>query len=63
MFFTMQTQVDVAYVPFIEKYQIYLSEVKKYDIAEGRPKLAAWIEVILLTQIASLCKINYTVNG
>ncbi|CAI9091021.1 OLC1v1025938C1 [Oldenlandia corymbosa var. corymbosa] len=37
--------VDIAYIPFIERYQVYLSQVKKYDIAEGRPKLAAWIEV------------------
>ncbi|CAN1304515.1 Glutathione S-transferase L3 [Linum perenne] len=37
-------QVDIAYVPFIERFQIFLSEVFKYDIAEGRPNLAAWIE-------------------
>ncbi|XP_010259964.1 PREDICTED: protein IN2-1 homolog B-like isoform X2 [Nelumbo nucifera] len=36
--------VDIAYAPFIERYQIFLSEVKKYDITEGRPKLATWIE-------------------
>ncbi|KAK6933297.1 Glutathione S-transferase, N-terminal [Dillenia turbinata] len=38
--------VDIAYAPFIERYSVFLLEVKKYDIAEGRPKLAAWIEVI-----------------
>ncbi|XP_031384363.1 glutathione S-transferase L3-like [Punica granatum] len=36
--------VDVAYIPFIERFQIFLSAVRKYDIGEGRPKLAAWIE-------------------
>ncbi|XVF55392.1 hypothetical protein PTKIN_Ptkin06aG0032900 [Pterospermum kingtungense] len=36
--------VDIAYIPFVERFQIYLSEVFKYDITAGRPKLAAWIE-------------------
>lgn len=36
--------VDIAYIPFIERFQIFLSEVFKYDITAGRPKLAAWIE-------------------
>ncbi|KAJ8899699.1 hypothetical protein K2173_019397 [Erythroxylum novogranatense] len=36
--------VDIAYITFIEKFQIYLSEVFKYDITAGRPKLANWIE-------------------
>ncbi|CAI0388740.1 unnamed protein product [Linum tenue] len=38
------SQVDIAYIPFVERFQIFLSEVFKYDITEGRPKLAAWIE-------------------
>ncbi|CAI0388915.1 unnamed protein product, partial [Linum tenue] len=37
-------QVDIAYIPFVERFQIFLSEVFKYDITEGRQKLAAWIE-------------------
>ncbi|KAJ0044615.1 hypothetical protein Pint_06157 [Pistacia integerrima] len=37
--------VDIAYAPFIERFQPFLLEVKKYDITAGRPKLAAWIEV------------------
>ncbi|CAI0472481.1 unnamed protein product [Linum tenue] len=37
-------QVDIAYIPFIERFQVFLSEVLKYDITEGRPKLAALIE-------------------
>lgn len=36
--------VDIAYAPFIERFQPFLLEVKKYDIAEGRPKLATWIQ-------------------
>ncbi|XP_019054608.1 PREDICTED: glutathione S-transferase L1-like, partial [Nelumbo nucifera] len=36
--------VDIAYAPFIERFQPFLLEVKKYDIAFGRPKLAMWIE-------------------
>ncbi|XP_058109939.1 protein IN2-1 homolog B-like [Magnolia sinica] len=36
--------VDIAYAPFIERFQNFLLELKKYDITTGRPKLAAWIE-------------------
>ncbi|KAK0584759.1 hypothetical protein LWI29_018127 [Acer saccharum] len=36
--------VDIAYIPFVEGFQIFLSEAFKYDITAGRPKLAAWIE-------------------
>ena len=36
--------VDIAYAPFVERFQTFLSEVYKYDITEGRPKLAAWVE-------------------
>ncbi|XP_022765287.1 glutathione S-transferase L3-like isoform X2 [Durio zibethinus] len=36
--------VDMAYAPFIERFQPFLLEVKKYDITLGRPKLATWIE-------------------
>ncbi|XWS66959.1 hypothetical protein CRYUN_Cryun05aG0244900 [Craigia yunnanensis] len=35
---------DIAYIPFVERFQIFLSEVFKYDITAGTPKLAAWIE-------------------
>ncbi|KAL3520654.1 hypothetical protein ACH5RR_018803 [Cinchona calisaya] len=38
--------VDIAYAPFTERFQPLLLDVKKYDITEGRPKLAAWIEEI-----------------
>ncbi|XP_024024733.1 glutathione S-transferase L3 isoform X3 [Morus notabilis] len=36
--------VDIAYVPFIERFQPFLLEVMKYNITESRPKLKAWIE-------------------
>ncbi|KAL2554476.1 Glutathione S-transferase L3 [Forsythia ovata] len=36
--------VDAAYAPFVERFQIALHELSKYDITSGRPKLAAWIE-------------------
>ncbi|XP_050250283.1 glutathione S-transferase L1 isoform X6 [Quercus robur] len=36
--------VDIAYAPFIERFQPFLLDVKKYDIIVGRPKLAAWIK-------------------
>ncbi|KAL9227106.1 hypothetical protein vseg_002840 [Gypsophila vaccaria] len=36
--------VDIAYVPFIERYNAFLLEVKNYDLTEGRPKLATWIQ-------------------
>ncbi|KAF8396655.1 hypothetical protein HHK36_018279 [Tetracentron sinense] len=38
--------VDIAYAPFIERYQPLALDVKKYDITPGRPKLASWIEEI-----------------
>ncbi|KAJ9159995.1 hypothetical protein P3X46_025440 [Hevea brasiliensis] len=36
--------VDIAYAPFIERFQPALLDLRKYDITEGRPNLAAWIE-------------------
>ncbi|KAK4272915.1 hypothetical protein QN277_021406 [Acacia crassicarpa] len=36
--------VDVAYAPFIERFQISFSEIFKHDITAGRPRLAAWIK-------------------
>ncbi|KAH6762403.1 glutathione transferase lambda 1, partial [Perilla frutescens var. hirtella] len=40
------SQVDAAYVPFIERFQIFLQEEFKYDITSGRPRLAAYIEEV-----------------
>ncbi|KAJ4753969.1 Glutathione S-transferase [Rhynchospora pubera] len=36
--------VDIAYAPFVERFQIFLSDLKKYDITDGKPKLTTWIE-------------------
>ncbi|XP_042482925.1 glutathione S-transferase L3-like [Macadamia integrifolia] len=38
--------VDIAYAPFIERFQPLLLEIKNYDITTGRPKLATWIEEV-----------------
>ena len=38
-------QVDIAYIPFVERFRLVLSEIFKHDITAGRPKLTAWIEV------------------
>ncbi|XVE76269.1 hypothetical protein DITRI_Ditri12bG0158500 [Diplodiscus trichospermus] len=37
---------DIAYIPFVERYEIFLSEVFKYDLTAGRPTLTAWIEEV-----------------
>ncbi|KAJ0978492.1 hypothetical protein J5N97_013966 [Dioscorea zingiberensis] len=36
--------VDIAYAPFIERFQTFFTEVKNYDISKGRPKLDLWIK-------------------
>ncbi|XP_052178003.1 protein IN2-1 homolog B-like isoform X2 [Diospyros lotus] len=36
--------VDIAYAPFIERFQPLLLDVKKYDITKGRPLLTSWIQ-------------------
>jgi glutathione S-transferase len=36
--------VDIAYAPFIERFQIFYSALRNYDISNGRPKLTSWIE-------------------
>lgn len=41
----MPLQVDMAYIPFVERANIFLSQVWKYEITKGRPKLASWIKV------------------
>jgi hypothetical protein len=42
----LSLQVDVAYVPFIERFQIFYHGIKNDDIAKGRPNLYKFIEVI-----------------
>ncbi|XP_071710002.1 glutathione S-transferase L3-like [Rutidosis leptorrhynchoides] len=36
--------VDFAFIPFVERFQVFLQDVFKFDITSGRPKLATWIE-------------------
>uniref|UniRef100_A0A1D1YWW4 Protein IN2-1 B n=1 Tax=Anthurium amnicola TaxID=1678845 RepID=A0A1D1YWW4_9ARAE len=36
--------VDIAYAPFIERFQPFFAEERNYEITKGRPKLALWIE-------------------
>ncbi|XP_031091936.1 protein IN2-1 homolog B-like [Ipomoea triloba] len=38
--------VDIAFIPFIERFQTFFNEFKNYDITQGRPKLAHWIEEV-----------------
>jgi len=38
-------QVDIAYIPFFERYIPFFLEMKNYDLTVRRPKLAEWIEV------------------
>ncbi|KAG9134530.1 hypothetical protein Leryth_000867 [Lithospermum erythrorhizon] len=40
------SQVDAAYAPFVERFQLILQEVYQTDITAGRPKLTTWIEEI-----------------
>ncbi|KAJ0246951.1 Glutathione S-transferase L2 [Hirschfeldia incana] len=36
--------VDIAYIPFIERYHLIFKDVMNVDITSGRPNLALWIE-------------------
>ncbi|KAJ1443867.1 Thioredoxin-like superfamily [Sesbania bispinosa] len=38
--------VDIAYIPFVERFHIVFVEVFKHDVTEGRPNFAAWIEEV-----------------
>jgi glutathione S-transferase len=47
LFFLGQfSHVDIAFIPFVERFQLFIQDVWKYDITSSRPKLAAWIEEI-----------------
>ncbi|RWR90896.1 protein IN2-1 B-like protein isoform X5 [Cinnamomum micranthum f. kanehirae] len=39
--------VDIAYVPFIERFYLLLLDVKNYDITIGRAKLKLWIQEMI----------------
>ncbi|KAI3706629.1 hypothetical protein L6452_24504 [Arctium lappa] len=36
--------VDIFYIPFVERVDVFLKEAFKYDITSGRPKVAAWLQ-------------------
>ncbi|XP_021722323.1 glutathione S-transferase L3-like isoform X2 [Chenopodium quinoa] len=36
--------VDIAYVPFFERYIPFLKDVRSYDITAARPMIAMWIQ-------------------
>ncbi|GAV84198.1 GST_C_2 domain-containing protein/GST_N_3 domain-containing protein [Cephalotus follicularis] len=36
--------VDIAYIPFVERFYLYLLDVWKNDIVAGRPQVAAWMK-------------------
>jgi glutathione S-transferase len=36
--------VDIAYVPFVERFQIVFPVLRNYDITADRPKLLKWIQ-------------------
>eukprot|EP01018_Ginkgo_biloba_P004603 Gb_23366 [translate_table: standard] len=38
--------VDIAYAPFIERFQLAFLNIKSYNITNGRPNLAKWIEAM-----------------
>ncbi|KAI3799761.1 hypothetical protein L1987_35063 [Smallanthus sonchifolius] len=54
--------VDIAYAPFIERFQPYLLDVKNYDIKVGRPKLAAWIENHSLHHKVQVLQFSHTMG-
>ncbi|XP_020691397.1 protein IN2-1 homolog B-like isoform X1 [Dendrobium catenatum] len=50
--------VDIAYAPFIERFQLLFADIKNYDITKGRPKLALWIEELNKIDAYSHTRIN-----
>ncbi|CAN0926769.1 Glutathione S-transferase L1, partial [Linum grandiflorum] len=42
--FFLGRQVDIAYIPFVERAEIFLPAAWNYDISAGRPQLAGWIQ-------------------
>ncbi|MGV7468055.1 glutathione S-transferase C-terminal domain-containing protein, partial [Mycobacterium kansasii] len=51
---------DIAYAPFIERFQPLLLELKNYDITSGRPKLTTWIEE--LNKVDGYKQSKYDIN-
>ncbi|CAM0872605.1 unnamed protein product [Alopecurus aequalis] len=38
--------VDIAYAPFFERFQIFFSGIKNYDITKGKPNIQKFIEEV-----------------
>lgn len=38
--------VDLAYAPFLERFELLAPELLEYNIFEGRPRLAKWFEAV-----------------
>ena len=49
MVFELLGQVDIAYAPFIDGFQIFFAGIKNYDITKGRVHIRKFIEVIGIT--------------
>ncbi|CAH2035521.1 unnamed protein product [Thlaspi arvense] len=43
-FIGLLSLVDIAYITFIDMFQVILNEIYKCDITAERPKLSAWVE-------------------
>ncbi|KAK9748570.1 hypothetical protein RND81_02G067500 [Saponaria officinalis] len=52
--------VDIAYAPFIERFQPLLLELKNYDITTERPKLTTWLEE--LNKVDAYKQSKYDIN-
>ncbi|KAF3570960.1 hypothetical protein F2Q69_00061871 [Brassica cretica] len=40
----LQEEVDIAYIPFIERFHLIFKDVMNVDITAGRPNLAYWLK-------------------
>ncbi|KAG0581203.1 hypothetical protein KC19_4G232200 [Ceratodon purpureus] len=50
--------VDIAYAPFIERFELAFGEIRHLDIKAGRPKLAEWIEAMDKVEAYSSTKVE-----
>jgi glutathione S-transferase len=54
-------QVDIAYVPFIERLEIAFSGLENYDITAGRPNLAKWLKAMNTVDAYNETKLEHSV--
>ncbi|PWA57780.1 glutathione transferase [Artemisia annua] len=40
-------EVDIAYAPFIERFQLCLLDVNKYDIKGDSPTITTWVKELI----------------